>query len=168
VIVLPLVFVGILGLHLLFIQIQGMHEPEFFENQPESQKKYIKFFPNFVVKDLYVWLLAMNFLGILAALFPWDLGVEADPLKPAPAGIKPEWYFLSMFQFLKLIPGKVLFIDGEMVGIGFFTLVGLIWFAVPFIDGRSASGRRQRLVFYFGIALLAGIIIFTIWGKYSA
>ena len=38
-------------------------------------------------------------------------------LSRRPPGIKPEWYFLFMFQTLKLIPSKVWFIDGEVLGV---------------------------------------------------
>lgn len=165
--VLPLMFVGVLGLHLLFVQLQGIHEPEFFEKLPSEKKKYMKFFPDFAIKDVYVWLLVMNFLGLLAVMFPWELGKEADPLAPAPIGIKPEWYFLPMFQILKLFPAEVGPIAGELAGILLFTVVGLLWAAVPFIDSRNAPAWRSRAVFYLGIGMLSGIIVFTIWGYYS-
>jgi cytochrome b6 len=127
----------------------------------------MKFFPDFALKDLYVWLLVMNFLGLLAVMFPWELGKEADPLAPAPIGIKPEWYFLAMFQLLKLFPPEVGPIEGELAGILLFSLVGFLWVMIPFIDSRNAPVWRSRAVHYFGIALLAGIIFFTIWGHYS-
>ncbi len=40
------------------------------------------------------WYMALGVLAALAALFPWELGIKADPFGPAPAGIKPEWYFM--------------------------------------------------------------------------
>ena len=72
------------------------------------QRDEIRFFPNFMLRELMAWYIALGLLGALAALFPWSLGVKADPFASAPAGIKPEWYFLFMFQTLKLIPAKVL------------------------------------------------------------
>ena len=39
--------------------------------------------------------------------FPWELGEKADPFASAPAGIRPEWYFLAPFYTLKLIPSHV-------------------------------------------------------------
>src|SRR6516164_5190112 len=85
-------------------------------------------------KPLMVWYVALGVLGALAAIFPWNLGVKADPFAPAPAGIKPEWYFLFMFQTLKLIPPKVWFIDGEVVGILAFGAVALTFLVLPFFD----------------------------------
>lgn len=164
---LPLMFFAVLGLHVLFIQIQGLHEPASFEQLPPEKKKYMRFFPDFAIKDVYVWLLVMNFLGLLAVMFPWELGEEADPLAPAPADIKPEWYFLAMFQLLKLFPAEVGPITGELLGMSLFGLMGALWAVIPFIDSEHAPAWRTRGVFYLGIALLAGMIVFTIWGYYS-
>ncbi|MBZ5589909.1 MAG: hypothetical protein LAO05_15240, partial [Acidobacteriia bacterium] len=61
------------------------------------------------------WYIALGVLGALAALSPWGLGTKADPFTSAPAGIKPEWYFLFMFQTLKLIPAKLWFVEGEVL-----------------------------------------------------
>ena len=41
-----------------------------------------------------MWLIAFNVLSVVAFLYPWDLGAQADVLKPRP-GIHPEWYFMS-------------------------------------------------------------------------
>ena len=60
--------------------------------------------------------------------------MKADPFMSAPAGIKPEWYFLFMFQTLKLIPAKVWFIDGEVLGVLVFGVVGLMWLLLPFFE----------------------------------
>ena len=68
----------------------------------------------------------MGYLLLLAAIFPWELGHKADAFAPAPAGIKPEWYFLFMFQTLKYLPAKILAIDGEVLGILAFSAGGLI------------------------------------------
>ena len=82
----------------------------------------------------------------------------------APAGIKPEWYFLFMFQTLKLIPAKILGMDGEVLGIMAFNIVALLLFIVPFVD-RSPENRRRRLVFNaVGVLALLYIVVMTIVG----
>ena len=53
----------------------------------------------------------MGVLAAIAALFPWELGEKADPFAPAYQDIRPEWYFVFMFQTLKLVPG------GQILGI---------------------------------------------------
>ena len=63
------------------------------------------FFPNFFLRDLVGWLCALGVLAALAAYFPAELGKKADPFQPAPTGIKPEWYFMAMFQTLQIAAG---------------------------------------------------------------
>lgn len=45
---------------------------------------------------------------------------------PARAGIKPECYFLFMFRTLKMIPAKILIVDGEVIGILVFSFGAFI------------------------------------------
>ena len=122
------------------------------------------FFPNFLLRDLLLWLIVLNILAILAVFFPWELGIKADPFAPAPAGILPEWYFLFMFQTLKFIPAHVLFVDGEVLGIMLFGAAFLLWTLVPFWDKKSARGERNRLVNYIGLFVVGYVIVFTIPG----
>jgi quinol-cytochrome oxidoreductase complex cytochrome b subunit len=120
------------------------------------------FFPYFLLRDLLGWLVALGVLAALAALFPWELGEKADPFAPAPPGIRPEWYFLFMFQALKYIPAKVLFIDGEVLGIIGFGLIALFWLVVPFVDRRPDERRTTRWFTAFGWAAIAFIIIMSL------
>jgi len=163
---LPLALAGLLGLHLLLIQLHGISEPDSVKALPPEKKHVEKFFPTFILKDLMVWLLVLNALALLVGLFPWGLGPEADPFAPAPIGIKPEWYFLAMFQFLKLLPASIGPIEGEQAGMMFFGLIAALLAATPFID-RGNNPIIARLAQIFGITVLIGFIVFTIWGFIS-
>ncbi len=162
--VLPGIFTVILSIHLLLVQRQGMSEPPSHEHTPPAERKTMPFFPNFLLRDLLFWLVVLNLLAILAVFFPWELGRKADPFASAPAGIKPEWYFLFMFQTLKYIPGKILFFDGEVLGILLFGLAGFLWLMVPFWDRKSSRGEDNRFITYTGIFVVFYIIILTIIG----
>ena len=162
--VLPGIFTVLLGIHLILVQRQGMSEPLGMENIPSTERKTMPFFPNFILRDLLLWLLMLNLLAILAVFFPWELGIKADPFASAPAGIRPEWYFMFMFQTLKLIPSKVLFIDGEVLGILLFGGAGVLWMLVPFWDRKSSRGEKNRLINYIGLFVVMYIIIFTTLG----
>ncbi|MBI2618603.1 MAG: cytochrome b N-terminal domain-containing protein [Ignavibacteriales bacterium] len=163
--IFPGLFVVFLGIHLLLVQRQGMSEPIGFENSPNvGSQRTMPFFPNFLLRDLLLWLLVLNVLAVLAVLFPWELGIKADPFASAPSGIKPEWYFLFMFQTLKYIPAQVLFVDGEVLGVLLFGLAGLLWTLVPFWDRKSAAGQQNRFVNYVGIFVVLYVLLFTILG----
>ena len=162
--VLPGLFTVLLGVHLLLVQRQGMSELLEYEGEEPKEKKTMPFFPNFALRDLLLWLIVLNLLAILAVFFPWELGHKADPFASAPAGIKPEWYFLFMFQTLKYIPGKIFVIDGEVLGILVFGLGGLLWLLVPFWDRKSSRGERNRFINYAGLFIVLYIIVLTIIG----
>src|SRR4030095_5216609 len=159
--VLPAPSTLFIAIHVLLVQMHGMSVPPQLAGQP---LKKMKFVPNFLLRDLIGWILAIGVLAELAALFPWELGEKADAFAPAPAGIKPEWYFLFMFQTLKLLPARILGFDGEVLGIMAFNFVALILFLVPFID-RSYENRRRRLIFnLLGVTALLYMVVMTIVG----
>lgn len=159
--VLPATATVLLVIHLLLVQLHGMHTPS---SVPEDKVGKMKFFPNFFLRDLIGWLLAVGVLAALAAFFPWELGEKADPFAPAPAGIKPEWYFLFMFQTLKYIPATILGLDGEVLGVLAFGLGGLLWLVAPFINKHTSSKRTKLLFTIFGVFVVVFIAVMTIIG----
>ena len=162
--ILPAIFTAILVFHLIFVQRQGMHEPAYLQKLPKERKTLMPFFPNFLLRDMLLWLMVLNIVLFLAVFFPWELGREADPFSPAPEGIRPEWYFMFMFQTLKLIPPHVLFMEGEVLGIMFFAVVGLAWMLVPFWEMKRRRERRPRPMTLIGVAAIVYIVVMTIWG----
>ncbi len=164
--VLPGLTTLLLALHLLLVQRFGISVPPSVESQWRSlapATREIRFFPHFMMRELMAWYVALGVLGALAALAPWELGTKADPFAPAPAGIKPEWYFVFMFQTLKLLPAKLWVLDGEVVGVLVFGLAGLLWTLVPFFD-RNSPGRTQRWVLGAGIFALTYVASMTVYG----
>jgi cytochrome b6 len=162
--VLPGLFTVMLGLHLVMVQRQGMSAPLSIERTRDHERRTMPFFPNFLLRDLLLWLLVLNLLAVLAVFFPWELGTKADPFAPAPAGIKPEWYFLFMFQTLKYYPAQVWFVDGEVLGILLFGIAALLWTLVPFWDRKSARGEENRTITYVGLFVVLYVIALTTLG----
>lgn len=157
--VLPGIFTIFLITHLLLIQFQGMSTPLHLEGKP---LKRMPFFPDFALRDLIVWFIVLDIVAFLAVFFPWELGKKADLFAPAPAGIKPEWYFMFMFQTLKLLPAKILFFDGELLGIGGFGLAALGLLFWPFIDRKSQRGQPWRLIVPLGWFAILYIVVMTV------
>jgi cytochrome b6 len=163
--VLPGLVTLLLALHLFLVQSLGMSVPPSVERKiAEGQvpARSMPFLPNFLLRDMIGWYAALGMLGALAAIFPWELGMKADPFLPAPAGIRPEWYFLFMFQTLKYLPSKVLFVDGEVLGILGFSVAALIWVCVPFLDRRAGSGRVSRFFTGLGVFALGYMIVLSL------
>ncbi len=164
--VLPGLVTVLITFHLLLVQRQGMSVPPRVEKEwsaNPSAKRELKFLPNFVLRELMAWYAGLGVLGALAAIFPWDLGVKADLFASAPAGIKPEWYFLFMFQTLKVIPSKVLFIDGDVLGILAFGLIGLLWLLLPFLENDRVA-RSKQWITGLSVFALAYVIAMSVYG----
>jgi len=167
--VLPGLATMLILLHLLLVQRFGISVPPKLEAEwsakPPEQRE-MKFFPNFMLRELMAWYVALGVLGALAALFPWNLGVKADPFVPAPAGIKPEWYFLFMFQTLKLIPSKLWVMDGEVVGVLGFGLVALTWLMLPFFESSHPARLKPWItgLAVFALTYIAGM---TVYGHFA-
>jgi cytochrome b6 len=154
--VLPGLTTVLLAGHLLLVQHLGMSVPPSVERaiaEGREQARLMPFFPNFLLRDMIGWYAALGVLGALAAVFPWELGTKADPFAPAPAGIRPEWYFLFMFETLKHLPPKILFLEGEFAGLVAFGLAAAVWVIVPFLDYRAGFGRVTR--FFTGLGVFA-------------
>jgi cytochrome b6 len=168
--ILPALTTAILGLHLLFIQRQGMSVPPSVEAREKSGVPIAQmpFFPHFVLHDIMWWYVALGVLAALALFLPWELGRKADAFAPVPAGIRPEWYFLAMFQVLKMLPAHIAGIEGEMLGVVGFGLAALVLLVLPFLDRGAAHGRSSRLVTIGGVVALVYMVVFTIYGYLAA
>jgi cytochrome b6 len=163
---LPLLTTLLILVHLALVQYFGMSVPPGvgtrWKDSPSAASQ-MKFFPNFFLRELMAWYIALGVLGALAAILPWELGTKADPFASAPAGIRPEWYFMFMFQTLKKIPAKLWFVDGEVVGILFFGVAGLLWLLLPFFD-QLGHGRGRRFIMGAGVFALSYIVAMTVYG----
>ncbi len=162
--ILPAITTVILGMHLAMVQLKGMSVPKAAEDDAMSRKP-MKFFPHFALRDLTGWIIALGFVAALAALFPWELGDKADLFAPAYENIRPEWYFVFMFQTLKLVPGgSIAGIEYEAIPIMLFSLGGALLMAVPFLDRRLKRDGKSPLFTWIGVLAILFIVGMTCWG----
>ena len=163
--VLPGLTFLLIALHVYLVQRQGMSVPPGVEARGGSPRS-IPFLPDFLLRDLVGWLTALAVLASMAAFFPAELGEKADPFASAPEGIRPEWYFMFMFQTLKYLPSHVAGIDGELVGVFAFGLGALVLMLLPFLDRASARGRPGTLWRNLALAALLYVLVLT-WLGYT-
>jgi ubiquinol-cytochrome c reductase cytochrome b subunit len=175
VVALPLILLGLLGVHLFCVKRRGISQPPFGDDyQAEEPTPYfsyakhpdgIPFFPNYVVKDAAVicffiaFLLAIIFYAP-GMFFPEAAFQPADPFL-TPPHIKPEWYFLWAYQTLKIFPSKIIGLGVQVV---FMTFLALL----PFIDRgpERRPARRPLFVSCYVLGLLLFVAI-SIWGHLS-
>jgi cytochrome b6 len=165
--VLPILAIGLIALHLTFVQRQGMAPPIGARRAPRG----MRFFPNFALRDLLLWLLCLIALLVLALFFPyglgmpgieWELGQKADPLAPAFPGIKPEWYFLWIYQLLKEFPPQLLGLEGPQLCLLVVTLLLGTWMLIPWLDRNARRERPSPAFTDFGVAAILFLAFLTL------
>ena len=167
--VLPAITTALAAGHLLLVQRQGMSVPLKIERRLKTGEpiRQMPFFPNYILRDVLAWYIALAVLAALAAFYPWELGRKADPFAAVPPGIRPEWYFLAMFHTLKLLPSHVLGVEGEQLGVFAFGCAALVLVLVPFLDRRANAGRRSPIFTALAVLALLYLVVFTIVGHYA-
>jgi len=159
--VLPILTLFFICIHVLLVQYHGMSIPL---SVSKKTTKTIRFFPNLFYKDLIVWLIVLGITVTFSTFLPPEIGIKADPLAPAPQNIKPEWYFLFLFQTLKLFPGEMLGLNGETIAIVLITLAILFFFLIPFFDRKSSRGEPSPLFTWIGVFYTVYFIVMTVIG----
>ena len=160
--ILPAITTALIGLHLLLIQRHGMSVPPSIEREAAANPaavRSIPFLPHFLLRDLFAWTAVLALLAGLSTFFPWELGAKADPFAAAPAGIRPEWYFLWAFESLKHMPPAVAGINGELLAVAAMTAAVVGALLLPFVAGDTAGSRRVTL--WLGITALIFMSVMT-------
>ncbi len=143
--ILPAIATVLVALHLFLVQRHGMSVPPSVEEESRRSGRPIgsvAFFPDFALHDLFAWTVAVAVLAALAAFYPWELGAKADLFAPAPAGIRPEWYFLWTFQTLKYVPSTVLGVNGELLVIAALGAAAVLLILLPLLVPDRPRARR--------------------------
>ena len=136
---------------------------------PETEKDSVPFFPDHFMTEFYVVVgivILAIIIGILGMLFPVGLQPPADPLN-TPLHVKPEWYFLALYQLLKYVPPSILGINGPMFAVVAIVLALLAVTIWPFLDKKADSKKAMRIR-GIGVAVFVVLAItLTVWGEVS-
>lgn len=152
VLLLPPATMILIGVHVYLVRKHGV-TPLAGDVAPKK-----KFFPEQVFKDTMATFAAFTILFTLAIAVRVPLERLADPTDTSYIP-RPDWYFLFLFQTLKLFEGPL-----EIVGsVVLPTLAIAALFLVPFIDRGTAKRLRHRTVAMgaIGLAVLG-------WGGLTA
>ena len=136
---------------------------------PEQEKDSVPFFPNHFMTEFYVVIgivVLAIIIGALGMLSPVGLQPPADPLN-TPLHVKPEWYFLALYQLLKYVPPSILGINGPMLAVVAIVLALLAVTIWPFLDKKADTQKAMRIR-AIGVAVFVVLAIaLTIWGEVS-
>lgn len=128
----------------------------------KQEENSVPFYPDHVFVEAKVALgfgILVVLTGVLGLFFPVGLGAPADPMN-TPIHVKPEWYFLFLYQLLQFIP-KTIGATSPVIAI----LLLAIW---PFLDPKPDSTKKPFWIrIWVSAAIILIIIALTIWGEVS-
>ena len=145
--VLPVLMVLVLGLHIAMFRRHGITA----ESSEKRADEY--FWPKQVAKDAIGCLILLALvIGVVVAEGGAELGAPAEPTEEYNAA-RPEWYFLFLFQALKLFHSEFV---GAIVVPG---LVVTFLFLMPIL-AHWKYGHRLNVAFMVGLLAVAGLLTY--------
>jgi quinol-cytochrome oxidoreductase complex cytochrome b subunit len=161
---LPAILALLIIIHLTLMRISGNSSPIRTDEKEKTVEELkaegaLPFYPHHVMKESIVIYLTLGIALTLSVFYPFTLQEKANPFV-TPEGIRPDWYFLSIFQFIKYVPGAL--------GIVLVNLVGVFLLLLPFIDRSPERDPKKRpLVVRLGIAFIVINIFLGVLGAIS-
>jgi quinol-cytochrome oxidoreductase complex cytochrome b subunit len=135
-------------------------------NSEKQPKKILPFWPHYILSETIAWYIMFGILIILATVFPVGLEDKADAFK-TPEHVKPEWYFLAVYQFLK-VASVFSFLGAEapkLLGILLPAFGGALLFVLPFLDRAPKRVWRHRPMMIAVVAVVLIVMgVLTYWG----
>jgi ubiquinol-cytochrome c reductase cytochrome b subunit len=177
VLVLPLLLGLLMVVHLTIVHQLGLASPRHPEPRPsrpgqvaEPVREPLKpFFPHYMLDEVIAWMAVLAVLVVLASVWPAGLQGKADPLV-TPEHIKPEWYFLAVYQLLKDV-APLSAIGPEtprLVGVLIPIAALVVLILLPFIDkNREVVMRKRPIALLLAAATMVVLVILSIRGQVS-
>ncbi|MBI3790884.1 MAG: cytochrome b N-terminal domain-containing protein [Gemmatimonadetes bacterium] len=170
VLLLPLSLLLLVAVHLILVVRQGIAPlpgalepdapartddaayPAFYERASAAAKRGgVRFWPDVIAKDVATAAVVVTILVVLGAWAGAGLEAPADPTDTSYVP-RPEWYFLPLYQLLKLVPGSA---EGAViVGVPSIFLLALL--ALPLFDRGSRRHLLRRPVAMGALVLVLG------------
>jgi cytochrome b-561 len=145
VMLIPAVLTGLLGLHMIILVKQKHTEPRANMDRKESEGGRrligIPVWPEQSVISISFYFFLLFVLVLIATYIPLNPIETYGPPSPGTPVMRPDWYFLPIYGFLKLIPGDLAFtiLGGKITpetigGVIFPACLVLVFALIPFLD----------------------------------
>lgn len=162
VVVLPAAMLVLLAVKMYMLEAHGVAEPE--GGMPGSGAGRLHpIFPDVTLYLLEISLLFGAGMLLLSAVFPVTLPPEYTPQAAAQYTPQPDWYFLWIYQVLKvsIFEGP----SGLAAALSVISVVFVALILIPFLD-RGANRRISRRPVYttLGLVFVAEVLVLSYWG----
>ena len=153
--ILPGLLIGFIATHVFLFRKAGAAGPT-NEDSLHPKLPTQNFYPRQLAMDMVASLLIILALAMVAYFLPMRLGPEAVPSDTSYIP-RPEWYYLPMFEWLKVVGGKWSLLGGIVLP----GVLATLFAAIPFLDrGRERRPWRRPVVvagFTMFVACYAGL-----------
>lgn len=173
---LPVVILSMIAVHFYALRTPHVNnqDGEEIDFEAEAAKymagdrrgaKVIRFWPDFLCKDIFIISL---FMILFFALVCYHFDFAMDPINferanhlATPPHIYPEWYFLWSYEVLRGI-----FFSANL-GLVFFGIAQVVFLLLPWLDRSNIvkPAHKRPGFFLFFILLIIDLIVLTVYGK---
>ncbi len=179
----PLIILGLIGLHLaLLVRQKHTEDPgertdlkDFVKDDDDSVVVGLPLLPNQAVVTAIVFFVTMAILSFLAAFFPVQNIVHTGPTSAltTPPNVGPDWYFMWVYGYLKMTPsalGDYSRLVGGIILPGVTITLLVLW---PFIDKVrdqrhfTANPLKRPAQTAIGVAAISFVMTMSVAGMNS-
>lgn len=168
VVVLPAVLLVLLAVKMYMLETHGISEPVTGGQMTEKANKPIAIFPDV---SLYLLELAALFgagMLLISAVFPLNLPAQYTPALAGQTVSQPDWYFLWIYQILKISVFEPTGPLGQVAiaaALSLVTLIFVVLILLPFLDrGKEQRIRNRPRYITLGGMFVAELVILAYWG----
>ncbi len=163
VVVLPGILLLLLVGKMYMLEAHGVSEPVLGPVPlPEKKRRLIPIFPDLTIYLLELAAMFGAAMMLISLAFPLALAPEYTPTLAAQYAAQPDWYFLWVYQILKI---DVFEGPGLNVALGLITLIFVALVLLPFLDrGSTRRIESRRRWVTLGLIFVAEVAVLTVWG----
>ena len=159
IIVLPAGLLSLLALKMYMFEAHGAAEPV---GGVKTSSKEIPWFPTVYLYFAMIGALFAAVILVAAAMFPISLPAEYSAQAAANYVAQPDWYFLWMYQVLKVQSFEG---SGIYFALGAVTILVIGLALLPFLYCGSQRNPKSRPIYTtIGLIMIAELLTLTVWG----
>lgn len=171
---IPLVIAALIGAHVLIMFLQKHTQPPYARRVAPGKILGVPFWPQQALIMGVLFAVFVAVLAVVAGVYNANPIEHFGPPGPKTPEVKPEWYFLWLYGFLKMIPSSWhfsfigIYVGSQFIGVLIPTLVILFGFIYPLLQPSPSKQRyielpsRHKVRTATVIGLLAFFIAATI------
>jgi len=163
IVVLPAVLLILLLGKMYMLEAKGVSEPVTGPVPvPARKSKLIPIFPDLTIYLLELAALFGVVIFLVSLAFPLTLPPQYTPTLAAQYAPQPDWYFLWIYQVLKI---EVFEGPGLNAALALISAIFVALILLPFLDrGKTRRLSSRRNFFTVGLIFVAEVAVLTVWG----